>query len=54
MDTDFVLLRCSVCEQSLLMKNSYGAIALHCLKVNAPNYKACAQIKSCPLGKVMQ
>ncbi len=54
MDTDFVLLRCSVCEQSLLMKNSYGAIDVHCSLVNAPNYQACKHVKNCPLGKVMQ
>lgn len=51
MEPDFVLYRCAVCPQSISMKNSYGVIALHCLKVNAPNYKACALVKNCPLGR---
>ena len=51
MEPDFVEKVCSVCPKGIIMKNYYGVTGLHCMKVNAPNYKACSQIKNCPLGK---
>lgn len=53
MDPEFVLTVCSACQKSVSMKNSYGVTALHCIMVNAPNFKACSRINNCPMGKTV-
>ena len=50
MEPDFVEKVCRTCPKGISMKNGYGVIGLHCMKVNAPCYKACALVKNCPLG----
>lgn len=53
MEPDFVEKVCSVCPKGIIMNNCYGVTGLHCLRVDAPNYKACEKVKNCPLGKVV-
>jgi hypothetical protein len=54
MDSEFVETVCKNCPKSIIMNNIYGVVGVHCLKVNAPNYKACGLVKNCPLGKSMR
>jgi len=53
MEPDFVEKVCRTCPKGIIMNNSYGVTGLHCLRVDAPNYKACEKVKNCPLGKVV-